>query len=1485
MLRREVHKWFRKFFARGSNVDVEKEFRRDGEYQDARDMRVTSVDGNTGSISKVGGEVVRHAPQPGEDGSPYKNILACVVSDDEVSVWASVNPGDPVLFKINGVTMVSSPLIPYVWNRPLQVGNVSNCPGGILFPVDGQAPALFWDIARIKQAFLDDTGEFTTDFNLQSVSVLPAGPEEWMEHVGLPSIGQGFPPGQYQFAFRFLDDAGNSSNIGPWTPLISVPLVQAPVYNTTPADGQYPGGQTTGGAENPDLQVPTPYGIALRFFIDNPNGFAQAEVIMRRLNEGGTAVLGTTNIIDRFPIQSGEFRPYDRVYPRDNSATGTISTDALPRQQLNFTAPAAVEHIDNRVVYANIELEERIVDLQFRDVNGERVFPVTRRVFTRHYNEDYNDGFSDPVNNTYLKSAQHGEVHDIGLMLWDGNASKSPVVDVVRNYQFPLRRTRKTGDSLTYSDTPVFAANTECQSDDPVSATFDAITQGSRGKVRTDFTNIMRATTPGGGGLLNYNPLRPTGPVDPNFLRYRMSPVESRRVQGVTLQPDTGRVFAPEVNSLGIGIYGPTNLREEAPWCRVITVMRSERAGRVVAEGIGTYKLIEGASRKSINELWSFFPDIDSGLVGESVYNDIAANPQNYRVVLTPFGFYSETYAYWNAPNNSSTSRAHDMISYCDVQWDSGQVNVGDEEPQGYQPTFSAPATQTNNIGYAYWRRPAGTEPADSSVFTNPANAAQQGAIELLINNINRTTEGRGRVYTLRLQDNIYRLGSIPGSQSGFDTEATRKFHEPVYVISIIRTGATVPNRNIQQYISTGYHVAVDRCIGIYNTDQGVQQDFELFHARKHDAVGRQVTDFRYAYVRSQGLPERRWVCATNNSFISANFVQIQLDIVANGFWVAPDGLPVYGLYQYIENNDGVRPIGYLRFGSYGAIPTPPDAARIVVKLDDREPILAHGFDCTVAPTTFAPLDRVFNGKLEEDSTPGDPAYSSEFNTLVPLPYSAGRRSDLYLLPRGSNNGGAEIEDVNINVMTSIRQWVVWAHLVTRTQQRMAVGKGEPALHPFPRTHYIMRPMEYVSANSLLDNGVNEQYGNDYPGEQGLWGYGGFRFATDWNQDYDKGDIVTGLGIPRNGQQPKRRLCSAYAASERVNPLAMDLPGLRTFFEDNLYPVSEDNGAINMIHVLDQGGKQMLWGWCERGVHMVPYNKNILTGASGDEIGTQSISNFWPRLGGEVWVARGERGCPGTSWRVAVKAHVALGEGDADMVIWADRVGIYQTVGGQIKDIVRGKRLSKMLPLLRALPDTYTGKYASTYNYKNGEVWMSFPFPLAGGRPTNRVCVYSAINGEWIGEFSYDHDQFLGDESRLIGYSELTSYDLDEGLTMADGSPVSGWVEMPFSPFPNSRTELVAWRIGPDKPDELQVYDREGNLMLVTNEAVNGPLWVKFIDGYEQLMGRTDASYSPDRRRVQDTLFVLRYIHNTAAPFRATFVDVQAKQMNPNGIP
>jgi hypothetical protein len=1502
MLREELGQWFKRIFSRGARPDTEKEFLEDGLYTHAVNMRPLSVDGTTGSATKIGGEVSHFRPS-GSDvfvASEYTCIGATAASGDEVTFWASENTANPPVILINGVVCARSPLIPYRFDRPLQFGDISRAAGGVLFPADGASDPLFWDIKAMQQALADGTGAYFENFDPAAVSVVTAGPEEWFEHIASPNVGVGLAPGQYVYRPRFRTAAGDVTNFGPPTPHITVARVQAPIY-FPPIGHQYPGGQTTGGTPVPDQQTPTPYGITLRAQIDNRLDFAFLEIVRTRYNDAsGIGGPGIDEVIARIALTPGQFENnFQFTDPVDQNFLETIPVLESQVQQVNFTAPKTVEHVDNRVIYGNFFKKDRRAELNFREVGGQRIVPITQKVATRYNGVEYNDGYSDPVNNTYLKGAQHNERYDIGMMLWDGNASTSPVVRIESNYLFPARRDRKSGPSLLWSSDPIYAANTECQGDDPVSATFDAIVQG---RVRKEIDNsggigFVNVVANGGG---TYNPWRPTGPTDGDASRYRMAPVSRWCVSDLTdIRDNTGYVFNPQQHALGALVYGVDNLRQAAPWAKVISMMRTNRAGRVVAEGIGTYALrntVPG-QRKDFSTLWTHFPDFLSGAVSESVIQDIEVNPQNYKVKLTPVGFHSEIYGYHTFDQNAV--RGVDMITYADVQYDHGEgefsVNVG-EQPgtQGVQPVFSAPAVPTNYVGYAKYRR-LNSDPLtdtdndnsqDYTPFYDTNNDATQGNFEFDLDAFGINNEGRGVWWTVRTIQNIYtRSGAIDGQV--FDEQSTRRFHEPFYIVTILRRDAVVPDLNIQQYVNTGQHIAVDRTIGLVPQVMSGTFDIELFHARKDDCVGFLPTDYRYCYIRQPNLPEQRYLCITNNVQAQAQQATIIADILANGFWVAPDGLPVHGLYQLFTDASGPRDVHYLRFGAFATLPMPIPGSRVVVKYDSNAPIRMFGFDCTTNPTVFAALDRTYNG--------GSPDSASAWNNPPMLPYEMGFLNSGYNLPRNPIAGGSEaFENGGFTSIHSLRQWVIMAHLVTRTPSRFDTGTGDPTRErfPFPRTHYVIRPSVISSYgdgngnNAGIANGFYQAYDLDYPGEGAFFDYGGFRFTSGYNGDYLRRPIITGLGMPQDGTGLRTDYRNAHIASLRFDPIQDTTPGLRTFLEDNIFPISEETGEIKKIVALDQGGSQQLYGLTERGLYRVPYNKNILTGASGDVVATQSIENFWPRE--EQWLMRGQRGSPDQLWRCATKARI----GDFETLVWVDRVGAYMLNGGKADDITIGKFASFLQPLLENTPGDYRPGYNAVFNEKTGEWWFTLLDGTAGDtRNKPRVIVYSLANREWVGEFTYAYDQFLCRDTRIYGYRQLSGNQLDTGLSFLSGAdepvPFECWIETPFAPYPFMQTELVAWRVSPDKPDEMRIYDRNHVEMVRANrdlqeafEPGTGDLWVLKIDSWQQMMNTVDASYDPNRSEPpQDTLFYKRIYHRSIAPFRLTFASLQARQI------
>lgn len=1513
MLREEIGKWFKRLFLKGARPDVDKELLSPDHYLDARHMRINSVEGAGGALESMGGEQVLWNVPAGEElvAAGYECVGSAEASGDETAFWCHENgvvdpDGFPPIITVNGVVMAKSPRIPYRFDRKMQLGEVSRCAygSGVLFPADAASPAMFWDIKDMRSSLAAGSQKYFTAFDPLSVSVLPAGPRDWFEFEGFQQTGIGLPVGTYVYWPRFVTPQGDRTNPGPPSAMVRVPSVIPPMYDVAGPgsqflDGQYPGGQSVGAPANQD--APTQWAPRLRILVDNPLGFTELEIVRQRFNNNeGINGAGIVEVIARIPIGSLLFGYVPFTDPVDSNFYELIPPDVAAQQNLSFTAPTTVEHTDNRLIYGGVTFEQRAPVIQWRQVNGLTAVPITNRVFTYYDNGDiqYESGHSDPVSATYMQGAMHNERYGLGAMLWDGYAGTSFVSSIVADMQFPDRRDAKKADSLALSYNrnaiygtpadPIYAANNNCQNiPNRVSPTFDAIVQGKKRKYNDSYTNVVNSYL---GAPLDYNPPRPSSPTDPNWVRYRQKSVEQWEVSPGTYDWDTGYLYNPQKHVLGAAVYGPSDIDTAAPWWEIMDIMATPPAGRVVAEGIACYDL-NGPRSKASNALRCHFPDIESFVVEQAIADDIIANPSRYRLKLVPFGYGQEVFS----KSGVLSPTGADILNNMDVQYDDGvapySVNVGTTPgSQGVQPGAQAPLSPTNYVGYSAFRTtplpstaPENSDPSNPqySVFMDPNNPAG-GSKLFIIDDAQIIEEGRGSYMRIRTTENIYRLEgiSIPSSEDQFWTQDAKEFHEPFYVVQIIRDGATVPQLNIQNYRSTGYRVARERTIALAS-DPASEWTEELFHARVEDCVIMPgSTQMRYVWVREPNQPDKRWLCFTNA--IGVDFTAAIAAFSAGQSFIDPEGNEVWGAYSYSADLSGRFVKHRLTFNQYGS--SVPQGARVIVKYDDRSPIQVFNIDgCTVGQDIFCPLDRVFSADIE--GVPSNTAYPFP----PPLPYRSGviasnwkipyypTTADIIEPPQFGTGGGG---------ITSIRQWAVQGHVTTRTPLHLAVGKrySETVYRwRFPAMHYVMRPV-YVDASAGA--GFNPQYDIDFPGESSYFRQGGIWAWTDYNNDYSKKPLITGKGYPLNGVLPSTDGCNAILASLRRIPGQTDTPGLRTFTPDNAFYISEETGGIQHICALDQGGMQQLFVWSEEGCCRIPYNKNILVGADGGVIGTQSVSNFWPRE--EQWITRGHAGMPQKSWRLSATVTAPGDNATFSSKMWVNRSGAYMLVGAQVRNILVGRYASKLLPLLRTGAFDQRKGISSVFNRRNGEWWITMMEDVQG-RDAYRSFVYSAVSGEWVGQHGFEYENMLQIGSRVVGYRRLTANELMEGQSFIgpDGQPepIERWAETVFCPFPYLQSEAVKWRVGPDKPDEMRVYDREGNLMLIANEQLQeaiepgtGQWWVLNIDNWEQMMGNVAASYDPNREQPpQSTAFIIRWYFRRQEQQRLSFAMLQAR--------
>lgn len=1453
--------WLRKFFSRGANTDVYPANLEQGTYINAQNMRPRSIDGQTGAMEAVQGEQeLWPAQQPGLN---YVLIGSNTVNGRVVEFWASPQEGEDPIVRVDGVITAQSPNIPYRFDKPLQIAVAERCAGGLLYPADHNSPPLRWDVQDMLDNLAGNTGKYFSLYNPEENSAQTLFAPDWPRHIGNPVVGSGLPPGQRIYYLRAVYPGGDVTNPGPESNPISIEAVQDLSPNSV-----YPGGRTTGGAANPN--APTLYGTTIEFRIDNVVGYTEYQICCREFIEGqGLNGPGVDRVIKRIPVQDGDFFIYQFTDPVDRNEDEEIPTDEVVDQQIYIDKPKSVEYADNRLTYANVETLSRLPELEFVENEGRTCFPFTKRVTSIINGQEENTGYTDPVNNTYFKGYTRGERHTFAVALWDGSASRTFAIPIpgAENFQFPNRRDIKGADgqwgnnSELYSSDPLYAATVETSGPNVVNKTFEAFEQGTRRKNDGLFVTVVQ--TPG----QQYTPMHPTAPTDSVTSGYDLKPNRFRNLLFNTVQApaqDTGEIWSPRYHALGLMVNG---IRRESipPIAKVITIGRSAPAKRVIAQGLASYDFREiddnGAAKKNTNSWRWFSRDVFAGIVPE--WTVVEDNPSNYLLqAVSPLGFYNETYGWYNAADGDPDVRALDMLLYAGIQRDNGQVNVGDIGVQGFQPQLpGVPAG--NYVGFGLWRGNlasiSGNPDLPSySYWSEGTNNGNSGIPFDPTSAIEPQSMGSTRFWRLRTNPFIYSPGGASVNdvsgvpQRGFDNAFVRRFHQPFYVVNVVNEGARVSNLNINQYIQAT-HIHIEKAIAV-TTDEPVQT-YRLVNERLDDVRPRFTSQLRYVYVRTPGQPELAWVCVSNTTQVNGNVVLAE--IAANGFYTTPDGTQVYGIYQAFTDAFGDQ---FVRFGQFGlGSPVPPVGSRVVVKYDDNAPIEVFAGDTTISPCTHATIDRYFNAQAGTDDT-------FQIGGL-PLPYPGFWRSGGYRVPRSPINNNQSLYADN---QISIRQLAIMFDAESRVSGHYNLYVNNLS-QSFPRKHYILNPYGFAGGLTGAQSGMPGQYDVDYPEWYLNWGRGGMPVENNgsepdtYNLDYSKQPTFTLIGAPKNGFTEQTDFCTSLFASLEKNPLAQDIPGIQTFFQSNVKAISEENGEIKYIASLLQGGSRNMYALTNRGVCRILTNKNVLTGADGQSVATQSISNYW---GEEIWIDR-FIGCPDEFWQLAARGSMPTGQTYADSLTWPDRRGWYRLAGNSVVPIARDKYLKALLPVLSQLPSGNIQGASGFYNPRYEEVWNS-----VGGR----VYVYNPTMNEWTGQYTYAFDGFSVQNNDIVAHRTLQTFALDQGFTISGRTRVA-WVDFPVYDNNQAFKEVMRWRAVGEKPDFVDVYDKDGNLICRMDESNGGPGWAKLYDGYEGWIHRILASVDPTRPLPQGMGFVIRFGYNTFGAKRLSEAAIQTKAL------
>lgn len=1470
-MKQEGHPEDLKLFNKGANFDLDKEFlgtQQAGQYVDAHNMDLSISTGNANSLQKIRGEIIWH--QKNILPSDYLCIGTVHCNGKKFEVWVDkFSVMDPVI-RIDGSIVAKSDKIPFTRNHFLQHDKNESCIGGEVFLTDNNVPPMIFNVEDMITSLQSGSQKYFGDFNPDLYYVNLVAPLDIPIFKELVNVGGGggLPVGSYQYAIMYSTDAGDRTNIGPWTPPIPV------VSSYSSATNIHPGIKTYG--SDPNIAFPTSFAPRLRFRVTNLANYDFIEIIRIANNTGGgNEYVPVKQVIARIDIEPGEYSVREFLDPVDSNFVETLSEQDLSTHAF-IERSKTLRYHDTRLVLMAYEVAPMGVDVEELEYNGEKVFPVVEKLGKL--------GHTDAVNAAYYRSYMGGERYGFGINLWDAVGGKffSQELTAAINYQYPNRRDIPGTNSVDFSyGGLVTAANINSG----VTNTFEVFDHvGATAK--NDICSFKNILDKGDKSLINvtafctsdpenvgakvnflnrvkspYLPFRPTEGNDSNNNHNYVENVEVN--DGNSWETYRPQGFGLNYYAHGMAFAGFDNFPQNA---KAFSIVRTDPAKRVVMQGLGMYSLNPGdydfignkaLCTKRTNKMFFSSPDFESAQVSIDQINDIVSNPQDYTIqFVSPLGFFSEVYNFEYDTTNPRRSRIIDMVSYARVLRDSGQINPGE--------------SGVGVADYVTYNKYRNSHAAGGGFF-----AASDGNKTIGISSAQIILEGRGSYIEFEFDQNFYNTYGVGGAgNSDFNDAELKDWTEPFYIINIIQEGKNVRDKNIDSYRSTGHYQKLSSVIGI--GDNTIGQSLELVDERWEDCIpdlsntGPFAGRDAYVFIVDGNNNEQRWI---NVTFMTpAQIIIINNDIIANGFYAPSPGIEVTGMFTHTNTNNKEFD---LVFGTLTySVPT---GYFVVVKYDNSMPIRVFGGDTTVGETIFAPIDRQANGEDNADEK------EKQFVINLGFPFRQYRMNPRHYVVRDTT-GINKIQKEEDAQLGYIRQMVMMFNCESRTATNFAYNSGNQSTQQFfPMTHYVIRPNRFddVSFGSgsisdiANDNNIFLDYFSDYPNEWNIWKYGGFRFAQGFNSDYMKSSPVEFFSKPDVGFKENTEFCTGVIASLPRAINAQNSPGLKTFLSGNAIYLDDDQGAIRFAWDATSGGKgENLYAVTETGICLIFTKKSILSNLNADELSIMAADKF---LGGEYWINK-RIGCPDEMWRTKAEDSVVFpsqgGAIEMETLFFCDKDSSYRFYENKLENIGKIDYYSRLSPALASVLPGYQSRVTAIYNRQRNQYWVQLEY-----RDHNTCCdnkeelfVWSQEKNQWLGTNSHRFDQYLSLRKEIYGMRDLTTYKLYEGYKI-NGENIEGYVIQASSPVQPKEKEFIDININSDnRPTEVQFLDENFDIKAVINQANNGSLYLKKYDGWWNFIPRNAQIYSFYRDRNQSRLLVYKIIHNLAEDFKV--VDV-----------
>jgi len=506
------HKKDGKAYNAGANRDFEEEFLgglEEGEYIDAKNMHPTKVGGDTLALSKIDGDTslypllwnpcstlitVMHPSLPLGD---YVCQSILEINDDIVDVWVAANGGvDPSIIRVNGTIVCAHIDLPFrqsvtdsngvVTQYHLQAEKNESCIGGEIYYTDNRTPPLIFNLKDMKEnAGLDGgtcTDKYFAQFDINAFTININAPSNAPRFVGLVP-GNGLPPGEYQYAFRYVSQDGDRTEWSTFTPPIPVTYSSIIVSggNNNIGSGAfssiYPGSKLRGGtptagaalpATNPQSTLdgtamanPTAFDIRLKIRINNKLDYDYIQIQRMDYNLGQSFMPPTfSSLVAEIPIIPQENRILIWEDSRQqNQPLVVINEDDQSGLNTIIDRAKTLRYYNSRLFFMNIKEASRdVTGVQFTTATlGAEMQPIMHNSGTLGQNDAYN--------HVYHKPYMSGEKYGFAVVFYDSTNSPSFALPVTgssndqwfaapnpfTNYTMPNRRNAMSAASNTYS--------------------------------------------------------------------------------------------------------------------------------------------------------------------------------------------------------------------------------------------------------------------------------------------------------------------------------------------------------------------------------------------------------------------------------------------------------------------------------------------------------------------------------------------------------------------------------------------------------------------------------------------------------------------------------------------------------------------------------------------------------------------------------------------------------------------------------------------------------------------------------------------------------------------------------------------------------------------------------------------------------------------------------------------------------------------------